>query len=183
MGLQNVLSYGVMILGFLLCAFSVLFMLLGRKIPGDQGTPQVIRFKALEVRTNSVLMLFIVSVLVAALPLVLLYYRAVPPSPVTVSTPKDQRHPVFITGYVQDETGRPLGGTQVSLFKLSPDGQSQLVSDQVVESDGSFNFSHRLAEEDRIKVTTKKSGYANQSLILGVDSVNYPAILVRRKEP
>ena len=51
------LSYGVTILGFLLCLLSMVFIVLGQKSVGEPGSPQVIRFKELEVKTNSVLML------------------------------------------------------------------------------------------------------------------------------
>ena len=181
MNLDMMLSYGVTLLGFLLCLFSMVFIVLGKKTVGERGSPQVIKFKELEVRTNSVLMLFIVSVVVAALPLLLLHYRPVPSGPPVSTAPLPEKHPLYITGYVHKPDGTPLEGAQVELFKLGPDGSSQKSIEQFAESDGSFAMAQLLAQGDRLKVTTTKPGYVNQTLILGIDSLNYPAVLVQKR--
>ena len=181
MNLDTMLSYGVTLLGFLLCLFSMVFIVLGKKTVGERGSPQVIKFKELEVRTNSVLMLFIVSVIVAALPLLLLHYRPVPSGPTVSTVPPPEKRPLDITGYVHKPDGTPLEGAQVVLFKLAPDGSSQKIIEQLAESDGSFAMSQPLGQGDRLKVITTKPGYVNQTLILGVDSLNYPAVLVQKR--
>jgi len=180
MDLDMTLSYGVTLLGFLLCVFSMAFIVFGKKSVGERGSPQVIKFKGLEVQTNSVLMLFIVSVVVAALPLVLQHFRPVPPAP-TVSAPPPEKRPLYITGYVEKADGSPLEGAKIVLFSLAADGTSQKISEQMAESDGSFAMSHTLAQGDRLRMVTAKAGYVNQTLILGIDSLTFPAVLVQKK--
>ena len=180
MNLDMVLSYGVTLLGFLLCLLSMVFMALGTKSVGERGY-QVITYKDFKLETNSVLMLLIISVLVAALPLLLLHYRPLPSSPSVSAPPPPEKRPLYITGYVHKPDGTPLEGAQVELFKLGPDGSSQKIIEQLAESDGSFAMSQPLGEGDRLKVTTTKPGYVNQTLIVGVDSLNYPAVLVQKR--
>jgi hypothetical protein len=173
------LSYGVTLLGFLLCLFSMLLIVIGEKSVGEPGSPQTIKFKDLEVKTNSVLMLLIVSVVVAALPLVLLHYRPVPPVPATTLPEKRQ---LYITGYVHRPDGTPLEGARVVLLRLTPDGHQEQLNEQLAESDGFFEIPPQsLGQGDRLKLITSKTRYVNQTLILGVDSLTYPAVLVQKR--
>jgi len=181
MDLDMKLSYGVTLLGFLLCLFSMAIIVFGKKSVGERGSPQVIRFKQLEVQTNSVLMLFIVSVVVAALPLLLAHYRPITPGASISPAPPPEKRPLYITGYVQKPDGMPLEGAKIVLFTLAPDGSSQKISEQTAESDGSFMMSHTLAQGDRLRMVTAKAGYVNQTLILGIDSLTYPAVLVQKR--
>jgi len=159
------------------------FVVFGKKTVGERGTPQVIRFKDLEVRTNSVLMLFIVSAVVAALPLVLIH-RFFLFTTVTTETkpePRAEKHPLYITGYAHKPDGTPLEGTRILLFKLGRDGSSERVAEMLAESDGSFATSQFIDEEHRLKVSATMPGYVNQTLILGVDSLEYPPVLVQKR--
>lgn len=175
-----ILSYGVTVLGFLLCIFFMVLIVLGKKSVGEPGSPQVIKFKDLEFKTNSALMLLVVSVVVAALPLLLQHYRPIPSCP-PVSVVPPEKHDLFITGYVQKSDGTFLEGAKVSLYKITPDGGQENIRERVAESDGSFDFQLALSQGDRLKLITSKTGYVNQTLLLGVDSLTYPAVLVQKK--
>lgn len=171
MEVRTVLSYAITTLGFLLCGFSAVFMLRGKPIAGDQGAPQVIKYKGLEVRTNAIIMLMLVSVVVAVLPLGLLYYYA--PKEPPEKAKKDVK--LFITGRIEDESGKGLRGATVTL--TDPGGEAQVKS---VDADGSFDFSLTVKdEEDRIKLRTEKPGYRPQHLIMGFNWVNFPSVLVK----
>jgi hypothetical protein len=177
-----ILSYGVTLLGFFLVVFSMVFVVLGKKSVGEEGSPQVIKFKEFEVKTNSVLMLLIVSVVVAALPLVLLHYRPVQSCPpVSAAAPQPEKRQLYITGYVHKPDGNPFEGAEVVLSKVTPDGHPEQVSTQIAGSDGFFEMPQQLLSQgDRLKLVTTKAGYVNQTVILGVDSLNYPAVLVEQ---
>jgi hypothetical protein len=176
-----ILSYCVTVLGFLLCVFFMVLIVLGKKSVGEPGSPQVIKFKDLEFKTNSALMLLVVSVIVAALPLVLQHYRPLPSCP-PVSVAPPEKHELFITGYVLKPDGTPFEGAQVTLTRLTPDGRKENVDEQLAGSDGAFDFPQLpLGQGDKLKLITSRPGYVNQTLILGIDSLTYPAVLVQRK--
>lgn len=173
MDVQGVLSYAVTLLGWLLCVFSAAFMLRGKPMPGDRGSPQVIKYKGLEVRTSAIILLLAVSVVVAVLPLFLLarYPRPVTPPPLLAPRPPVK---LWISGRVEDESGRGLSGATVTL------GDNKEV--KAVDGDGSFNFTVTLAEGERLKLRTEKQGYRPQNLVLGLDFVIFPATLVQSRE-
>jgi len=170
-----ILSYIITFLGVFLCAFSSVFIYLGRPIAGDSDKPQILRYKGLEVRTNSIIALLLVSAVVAVLPLSLLYLKP-PTHAVTIQEPtKPISLKLYIIGRVDDESSRALSGAKVTLFNV--DGKSEI---KPVENDGSFDFpAVTLNEGQTIKLKTEKDGYRPQHLILGVSSVNYPLVLAR----
>jgi hypothetical protein len=175
MGMDSILSYCITALGTLLCLFSMVFIFLGKKIAGGSGTPQVVNFKGLEVRTDAVVMLFIVSVLVVALPLLLLHYRPLP-TPIVATPPVPAKF--YITGNVHQPDGSPLEGAQVQVLK---NGSIQNVNEQ---PDGLGNFSTEieLREGEQLKIITTKDGYINQTLFLSRESLTYPTVLVHRTQ-
>jgi hypothetical protein len=167
----EILSFAITSLGFLLCGFSALFMWRGQPIPGDRGAPQVIKYRGLEVRTSAIVMLLGVSVIVAVLPLVLLYYGPEPDRSAKV----EARRKLFIVGRVEDESGRGLVGARVTLTK--PDGTKE---ETPIEADGAFDFELTMGQPDaRLKLRTEKQGYRPQHLILGLNWVNFPSVLVK----
>lgn len=72
MGTFPILSYVVSALGILLCGIAMLFIFRGIRV-SNAGKPQVLKWKGLEVRTDAVTALLIVSLFPAVLPLFLEY--------------------------------------------------------------------------------------------------------------
>lgn len=178
MDVRAILSYAVTVLGFLLCCFSILFVLTGKRIAGDRGEPQILKYKDLEFRTNSVLTLLIISAIVAVLPLGFLSFRPVT-VPSQIIAPAEQERSIYISGYVFDESQHALDQAKVSLFSVAEDGKEEKVSERLVGSDGAFDFSQPLDDKHRLKLVTQKTGYRNQTLIMGVRDVTYPPLLVK----
>src|SRR5712692_8644122 len=106
---RTVLSYAITFLGFVLCIFSMAFMMRGRPMAGDKGS-QVIKYKGLELRTNALLMLLIVSAVVAVLPLGFNYYLSPPPEAAQKGSAAIQTNSLFIVGRVDDQEGKPIEG-------------------------------------------------------------------------
>lgn len=180
---QIILSYIITFLGLSLCGFSTVFIYLGRKISGDSGEPQILKYKGVEVRTNSIITLLLVSVLVAVLPLGLFHFKPLPGGKIEVS-PKKAALNLWVMGRVEDESGAPVREATVTLSHVEPrsgalglDGKSQV---KTIKADGAFDFpAVPIDEEQGIRLTTEKEGYRSQTLILGISSVNYPLVLAR----
>jgi hypothetical protein len=66
--------YSVTALGFLLSLSSMLFIFLGKSIPGSDDKQQIIKVGWLEVKTNSAIGVLIASLIIAVLPLCLQTY-------------------------------------------------------------------------------------------------------------
>lgn len=183
MGPQEILSYLVTVLGIALCAFSAGFMLRGKPIPGGGSSPQVIKYKNLEVRTNAIIMLMIVSVAVSVLPLGLQAYVDLhrKPPPVLSTVPAmPEKTTIFVDGHVADESGEDM--EQAIVTATNTETQSQL---KEVRTDQSGAFDLPLKDvnraRDRIRLVVQKEGYKPQTFILRAESVTIPAVLVRRE--
>jgi len=170
---RTILSYAITFLGFVLSIFSMVFMLRGRPMAGDRGS-QVIKYKGLELRTNALLMLLIVSVVVAVLPLGLNYYLS-PSAEQMQKAAAAVPSSLFIVGRIDDQEGKPIEGARVTLLDI--DGHE--LDHSNVGGDGSFAFERHLKGPGyRIKLRTEKDGYRPQNLILGVNDVNFPSVLI-----
>jgi hypothetical protein len=184
MGPQEILSYLVTVLGIALCAFSAAFMLRGKAIPGSDNTPQVIKYKDFEVRTNSIIMLMIVSVAVSVMPLGLQAYvdlHRKPPPLVATASAMPEKTTIFVDGHVANESGEDM--EQALVTATNTETQSQL---KEVHTDQSGAFDLPLKDvnraRDRIKLVVQKEGYKPQTFILRAESVTIPAVLVKREE-
>jgi hypothetical protein len=184
MGPQEILSYIVTVLGIALCAFSAAFMLRGKAIPGSGSSPQVIKYKDFEVRTNAIIMLMIVSVAVSVMPLGLQAYvdlhRKLPP--VVAAAPAiPEKTTIFVDGHVADESGADM--EQAIVTATNTDTQSQLKEVQTDQS-GAFDLPLKDVSRtrDRIKLVVRKEGYKPQTFILRAESVTIPAVLVKREK-
>ena len=72
--MNDYIVYSVTALGILLSLFWMFFIFRGKSIAGTDNKPQTIRYRSLEVRTNSVLGVLTASLLTAVLPLILQFY-------------------------------------------------------------------------------------------------------------
>lgn len=176
-----ILSYIITFLGLSLCGFSTVFIYLGRKISGDSGEPQILKYKGVEVRTNAVITLLLVSVVVAVLPLGLLYFKPLPAGEKTEDPPKKAARTLWIIGRVEDESGAVVREAMVKLSHVEPSSGPDVKSEvRIIGGDGQFDFpAVAIDEEQGIRLTTEKEGYKSQTLILGVGQVNYPLVLAR----
>jgi hypothetical protein len=128
----TILAYSVTTLGICLSVLSMVFIFRGQPIPGDRGLPQVLKYKGPELRTNAVIMLLIISLVVAGGPFTLLLRHER-----TAHDPTLLR----IVGRIDDESGRGLQGATVTL--TYPDNRDETKS---VEADGAFDFTVKLTQ-------------------------------------
>lgn len=179
MTLLEFLSYVVTIVGILLCLFSMIFIFVGKRIPGDKGEPQIIKYKDLELRTSSIITILLVSVAVTALPLCLLFYleykRTIQPKP-----PTDYQ--LFLAGRIDDETGRPLEGATAEITEIYPNGKTGKSEKKNVDTDGTFEFAVSMEANNKLKLETHKEGYRKQKVILQLTGVNFPSVLIKKKD-
>lgn len=176
MDLREILSYVVTVVGILLCLFSIIFIFAGKRIPGDKGGPQIIKYKGLELRTSSIITILLVSVAVTVLPLFLLSYLEYkkPESPSV--------YDLFLTGRIDDESGRPLEGATATITEIQPDGKTNQPQKKMVEADGNFDFAVRVGADNKVKLETFKEGYRKQTVILQWKAVTFPSVLVKKKD-
>jgi hypothetical protein len=178
MTLLEILSYIVTVVGILLCVFFVIFIFAGKRLAGDKGGPQIIKYKGLELQTNSIITMLLVSVAVTVLPLILLSYLESKKPAATISP---EAYEIFLVGRIEDESGRPLEGAKAAVTEIKPDGKMQRLKEETVETDGNFNFQVRVGAGDKLKLETHKEGYRKQTIILQLKGVNFPSVLVKKK--
>jgi hypothetical protein len=168
-------------LGVLLSCFSFVVIFRGRPIPGDKGKAQELGFKGLKLKTNGVVMLLVVSVIVAVLPLGLqAWLLSREPAP---SQPEPLR--IFVTGQVLDETGPVEGATvTVTNLKTSKPGEPP-VPLHTVTTDGGGVFDLPplpLEEGDRYRVVASKEGFVEQVVYMGPGgAVGFKTVLIAKK--
>ena len=190
--MDQYLVYLVTVLGVVLCMFSFAVIFRGQRVPGDEGNPQELEFKGLKVRTNVVVSLLLVSVVVAVLPLVLQAWPRIVEArsrscPDQVATPaKPQDLALFLTGQVLDNQG-PVEGASVTVVNLKdskPGDQQQPVAKVVTDGSGSFDFAPLpLSDRDRYKVVAAKDGYIEQYVYMGpAGAVTVRTVLVAKKK-
>lgn len=179
MEIKETLSIAVTIIGFFLCMFFVIFMLRGSRIPGDKGGHQVIKYKGLELRTNSIITILLISAIVTVLPLSLLFYMERYKSSSIKSTEIIE---LFLSGQIADESGRGLKGATARIIELDLNGTEREVKTQTVGPDGSFLLPVSLTANKSIKLETDKPGYRKQTVILYIKGVTFPSVLIKEKE-
>ena len=180
---QIIISYIVTFLGLSLCVFSTVFIYLGRRISGDSGEPQILKYKGVEVRTNSIVTLLLVSVVVAVLPLALFHFKPLP-AEYPPEGPSKKGLNLWIMGRVEDELGAAVREAKVTLSHVEPKSGTSGLDDKpvvrTIKADGAFDFpAVPIDDEQGIRLTTEKEGYKSQTLILGVSQVNYSLVLAR----
>jgi hypothetical protein len=151
----------------------MLFLFRGKRIPGDSGKPSVIKYKDLELTTNTLIMVLVVSAIVTVLPFAInTYLEKSPGRPETID--------LFLTGRVEDESGMAIEGAVAKVTNIGLDGKTVELFSKKIESDGNFEFPVHLTRKARIKLETEKPNYRKQSVIIQLEGVNFPSVLVRK---
>ncbi len=171
MSLLEILSYIVTAVGILMCGFFLAFIFLGKRIAGERGVRQTIKYKGLELRTSSLVTVLILAVGVTLAPLGGLFW---------LESHRADSLQVFVVGRIEDETGKGLKGATATLSEINVSaGDSKVLDSIPVESDGSFGLTGRLETGKRLKLETAKPGYRKQTVILGLGDVNFASVLVK----
>ncbi len=169
--MDRYLVYAVTAFGFLLAVlgFAVIFM--GKRIPGDRGAPQQVEFRGFKVKTNGVVALLLVCVIMTALPLSLQAWVEIqkrkepPPAP-----PKAQDMQLYITGQVLNVEG-PVEGAKVTVTNIRnvKPGEPELpLASRLTDGSGSFDFpALPFGEGDRYRVVAAKEGHVEQCFYMG----------------
>jgi hypothetical protein len=179
MDLWTMLSFIVTGLGVLLVIFTLLAISMGKKLVKGKDDPQEIEFKGLKLRTNSMIMLLLVSVIVAVSPLLLMAYIQTHPGNTTdtksTSTTMDT---IFVVGQVNDGAGKALGGATIKAINTD---KNEIIGEKTTEDDGTFEMKLQFnRNKDRIKLITEKGGYRKYTIVLGTEQVSYPSVLIRQ---
>lgn len=188
--MDAVLTYAVTGLGFVLSALSFAVIFMGTRVAGDRKSDQELEFKGFKVRTNSVVMLLVVSVVVAVLPLLMQGWLA---SRLPVKTDAKEAHDaspatpprIYITGQVLDANG-PVEGATVSVTNMRALGSNETrpaIEPRVTSSSGTFDFNDlAFTAGDRYKVVVAKPNHVEQFFYIGPGgAVDVRAVLVNRK--
>ena len=171
MSLLEILSYIVTGVGVLMCGFFLAFIFLGKRLAGERGARQIIKYKGLELRTSSLVTVLMVAVAVTLAPLGGLFW---------LESHKAEALQVFVVGRIEDESGKGLKGATATLSEINVSaGDSKVLNSVPVESDGSFGLTGRLEPGKRLKLETAKPGYRKQTVILGLGDVNFASVLVK----
>jgi hypothetical protein len=181
--MDPILGYVVTGFGFVLAALSFAVIFLGKRIPGDSGSKQQLEFKGFKAKTDGVVMLLVVSVIVAVLPICLQGWLA-SREPAHRSAPESIAH-IFITGQVLDANG-PVEGAVVTVTNMravEPGGQAFSIEPRVTDSSGTFDFPElRFNVGDRYRVVAAKRDHIEQYFYIGPGgAVDVRAVLVAKR--
>ncbi len=121
--LRVILSIGGLV--FTILSFIVIFT--GKKVGDDNQKKDVIKFRGLELKANSIIMLVFISMLFCIVPLAL---------PYILSKPTD----IGISGIVQDREGQYLRNVDVELYKKAPGGEGRKLDSTKTKGQGDFSF-------------------------------------------
>jgi hypothetical protein len=153
------LSIGVFALGAALCAFFMVFLLRGKPIAGDKGDRQIVKYKALELQTNSIMLLLIVSVIVAVSPLALHGW-------LRLKQPLSQKQgdgeaTIYLQGELRDssDSAAKLAGTPLTATNTGTKETLSTLSDQ----EGHFDFDgiRITSAANRIRLVIDRDGYSH----------------------
>jgi len=193
--MDQALLYVVTGLGIMLSLFSFVVIFRGQRIPGDTGTAQELEFQGLKLKTNVVVMLLAVSVIVAVLPLLLQAWLTAKaqdisakaqPTSAALAPAKPRELLISLTGQVLDGKN-PIEGARITVFNLrdvKPGDPLPEVAHTETDANGSFDIQQfPLGEGDRYKVVAAKEGFVEQVVRMGPGgAVIFSTILVARKK-
>jgi hypothetical protein len=154
----RVLSVCVFALGAALCGFFMVFLVRGKPIPGDTGDHQVVKYRDLELQTNSIISILIISALVAVVPLGLQVWMNLKLNPPLVPPPTEQAD-IYISGDLIDSSNaaNKLANIKLKATNLKTGAQFTVTSDQ----QGHFDFDPIRVTPGAayIKLVVDKEGY------------------------
>ncbi len=182
------LIYAVTALGVLLSIFSFIVIFRGQRIPGDTGSAQELEFRGLKLKTNVVVMLLAVSVIVATLPLSLQAWLLAKAQDDGAVVHKGPDLEIFITGQVLDAAGSQVERATVAVTNLKnfkPGDPPRPVQTVLTDGSGGFDFPPLpLGPGDKYKLVASKEGFVEQTVYMGPGgAVGFKTILVPRKRP
>lgn len=182
--MDSSLIYTITGLGFVLALLSFFIIIRGTPIPEGRNTTQSIEFKGFKIKTNGVVTLLILSLIVAVLPLSLQAYllyieKTTPP---TASTSNQPNLEIFITGQVLKTNGEPVEGAAVTVTHLNPGKQDDPKS-YTTDNSGAFDFTiQQVSERDRYRIVAAKKGLVSQHMIVAPSSVDLKAVLLAERK-
>jgi len=172
----TLLSIGVFFLGVALCAFFMFFLVRGKRIPGDRGDRQVVKYKNLELGVNLIMLLLIVSATVAVAPLALQYKLKLSPQPAA------KEATIYLSGELKDssDSAAKLADTPLTAINVVTNATVNARTDQ----EGHFDFDpmNITPEANRIKLSIKRNGYSPVEKVIVANEQNVPITLSKVQE-
>jgi hypothetical protein len=172
------LSIGVFALGAVLCAFFMVFLLRGKPIAGSKGDRQIVKYKALELQTNSIMLLLIVSVLVAVSPLALHGWLRLK-EPLS-KKPLDGEATIYLQGELRDsvDPATKLAETPLTATNI---GTRETVSTQS-DQEGHFDFDgiRITSQANRIRLVIDRDGYSRLEKMIVANEQVIPLTLTKK---
>jgi len=146
--------------GLIFFSTSLAIILIGKKVGDTDAGPQKIKVgKFVEVSTNSVLMLLIISACIALAPISLAYWKP----ELSDYVKKDEAYKAFIPleihGVVFDNNGNPANNIDIEIFRYLDNSVHKVIKKTVPRP----VFSIRLKEPrpyEEYKITWYKKGFA-----------------------
>jgi hypothetical protein len=169
--MDPILGYIVTGFGFVLAALSFAVIFRGRRLPGDRGSSQELEFKGFKVRTDAVVMLLVVSVIVTVLPLSLQGWLAArnadrPAAPSSAAAPPSDVH-IYINGEVLDVNGRRVEGAVVTVENIGA-GASAAKIERRTDASGAFDFPELTFKPgDKYRLIASKPNHVEQYFYIG----------------
>jgi len=176
MDLLFVLSLCVFGLGAALCLFFMIFLLRGRPIPGDRGGRQIVKYGELELQTNSIMLLLIISVVMAGLPLGLQSWLKMKQLPLS----SDDKAIIFLSGELRDssDANAKLTDTPLTAINMITKAQTTTRSDQ----EGHFDFEpiQITPSANRIRLIIQREGYSPREMVVVANEHRIPVTLSKK---
>ncbi len=173
--MDKVLIYFVTVIGFVLALLSFFIVIRGKPIPGNDNTPQELEYKGFKIKTNGVVMLLVLSLIVTILPLSL---------QAMLEKDKPQNASdleIFITGQVLKSDGTPVKDASVTVTHLRPE-QPEKPQSFRTDNSGAFDFTIRkIGEHDRYRIVAAKAGLISQHMIVAPSSMDLKAVLLAER--
>lgn len=167
------LSLLITIIGLISFLVSLLIVILGKKVGERGGGKQQIKIgNYIDIGTNSVLTLVIITAAFAIAPLALTYWKP--------DVTSDDYSKIQISGYVSDESRTPAENVKISIvrnFENSFDTISKMSDLQ-----GSFMMSIKNAKpSEEYEIICDKDGYHISRVSFGFNVITFP-ITLKKKE-
>ena len=171
-------SIGVFVLGATLCGFFMVFLIRGRPIAGDRGARQVIKFHGLELETNSIMLLLIVSLIAAASPMVLYGWLRLKQQALQETHGGEAK--IYLSGELADASDPSAKLAGISVTATNGDTQETRVATS--DQQGSFEFEGiRITDgANHIRLLVEREGYLPFQKVIPANEQNVRVTLSRK---